>query len=60
MSIAEEFYNEKSLEERARARSIAVEEFIHGEVEYVAFTFRDKSKLTFGNNGYIGCEVPAQ
>lgn len=29
------------------------------DVEYTTYTFEDRSKLTFGSNGYIGCETPA-
>jgi len=58
-SIAEEFYNEEPMRERAERKCVEFHDEVKEGVEYTHYKFRDGSKLTLGSNGYMGCEVPA-
>ena len=68
MSIAEEFYDaaddtdDDYADEKLRtdASAVAVSDTVKvlGGVEYTTYTFRDRSTLTLGSNGYVGCETP--
>lgn len=62
--MAEEIYrsstaeNENAQVEKASKYACKYEEKALGGVVYGTYHFTDRSKITFGSNGYVGCETP--
>ena len=47
--------NDVQMQNVARMKSVKVTKDVIGDVEYTTYEMPDFSKLTFGNNGYLGC-----
>lgn len=58
-SYARRVYEHLTQEELAERNAIGYTEFVKEDVEYKVYEFSDGSKITFGNNGYIGMEEKA-
>jgi hypothetical protein len=67
MSTAEAFYDAIDDDDdddddiEAQASSVACDQAtkIMEGVDYTTYTFRDRSTITFGSNGFVGSETPS-